>query len=165
MKELSASESSYHKSRAGTAYSVAHRLLSLALLEWADADEKHVLISAEGLKALQEWLAPPLPMADIAHSADLIRLRMFFLGSLPKDDRLKFVDDAIAKLQTFLARCEGLLTENERIGDYFGMLATVSSVLETRARIQWLDLVRSLIEKPLPEGAAWTEEISKLMNR
>lgn len=147
MKELSGSASTYHKNRAGTAYSIAHRLLKAGLLQ-ADAEER-VTITESGRAALMEWLTPPIPMADIAHSADLIRLRFFFLEIVPQETRLQFIDDAIAGLETFLAQCEALIPENERIGDYFGVLATASTVLETRARIEWLRLVRGYVEAPL----------------
>lgn len=161
MRELSLSASSFHKSRAGTAYSVANRLLKIGLLERAqardDVPENAVQVSRSGVEALRLWFEPPVPMADVAHSADLIRLRMFFLGVVEAEDRRKFVDSAISGLQEFLVECEKLVHKNEEIGDYFGVLATVSTILETRARIEWLRLVRDYVNGPLP--SRWTETI------
>ncbi|MEQ1823590.1 MAG: hypothetical protein ABL949_13855 [Fimbriimonadaceae bacterium] len=161
MKELSMSESSYHKSRAGTAYSVSKRLLGFGLLEPAEGGENHIQITEAGVAAIQAWLAPPLPMQDIAHSADLIRLRFFFLSVLEPEERIAFIDSALAGLRQFLARCEALLPENEAIGDYFGVLATLSTVLETRARIEWLKIVRKWVENPLGPEEKWSETVLK----
>ncbi len=150
------SASSYHKSRAGTAYSVSRRLLEFGMLVRAEgAVEGIVCISADGVAELQKWMHPPIPRSDIAHSADLVRLRFFFLGVIDKEQRLKFIDDAMSGLQVFLEECEGLMPKNEEIGDYFGVLATLSTVLETRARIEWLRIERRWVENPLAEDAPW----------
>lgn len=158
MKELSLSVSSFHKSRAGTAYSVAHRLIGFGLLRLSGADEGQVEITKEGVAALRDWVAPPVPMADVAHSADLLRLRCFFLGTLTPEERHEFIQESLTSLREFLAQCEDLITENEKIGDYFGALATLSSVLETRARIQWLECIQPLMEAAPPAGE-WRETL------
>lgn len=157
MKELSQSESSYHNSRAGTAYSIAKRLVGFGLLD--SSSEGEISISATGLEALQDWLRPPLPAADIAHSADLVRLRFFFLGALDQESRLEFIDRSIEGLREFLKRCEALLPKNEELGDYYGLLATISTIFETKARIQWLTLVRGLVVDPIEGEGDWTKTI------
>lgn len=161
MKELSLSASSYHKSRAGTAYSVAKRLLETGLLKHQSNHEEERLISITpaGVQALQQWLSDPVPAPDIAHSADLLRLRFFFLGAIDQKQRLAFIDQALDGLREFLHECESLLPENEKIGDYFGVLATLSTVLETRARIQWLTIVREWVLHPLPLEEGWAETV------
>lgn len=164
MKELGTSESTYHKSRAGTAYSVAKRMLEFKLLQSHDAsnqgDERLVKITTDGLSELQAWLTPPIPLPDVAHSADLLRLRFFFLGAVDKEQRLKFIDNSISGLNEFLIRCRGLIKQNEEIGEYFGALATVSAILETQARIEWLNIVRKWVENPIPD-TKWAETILK----
>lgn len=157
MKELSQSESSYHNSRAGTAYSIAKRLVGFGLLD--SSAEGEISISSSGVEALQDWLRPPLPAADIAHSADLVRLRFFFLGALDQESRLEFIDRSIEGLREFLKRCEALLPKNEELGDYFGLLATISTIFETKARIQWLMLVRQLVVDPIEGQENWTNTI------
>lgn len=156
MKELSASASSFHKSRAGTAYSVAKRLLKFGLLE-AIPNGERIQITPAGVAALQGWMSVPVPQRDIAHSADLVRLRFFFLGVVDQPSRLRFIDSSVDGLQQFLQRCEELVPANEAIGDYFGVLATLSTILETQARIEWLLLVRKWVERPMPEGQSWSE--------
>ncbi len=157
MRELSLSESSFHKSRAGTAYSIAKRLIASGLL--ATLPSKQVEITALGMTILQDWLSEPVPLEDVAHSADLIRLRFFFLGAVSLETRLHFIDSSLASLDDFLKRCEALLWENESIGDYFGVLATASTLYETRARMQWLRLVRRWVEAPMEPGASWSKTV------
>jgi DNA-binding PadR family transcriptional regulator len=168
MKEISSSESSYYKSRAGTAYSVANRLIGFELLESVPNpgkdDEKWIQITESGISALQAWVTPPIPLPDIFHSADLVRLRFFFLGVVDKEKRLDFIDDSIKGLKVFLAKCEQLIPKNEALGDYFGVLATVSTILETRARIQWLTLVREWIESPLASDKSLSEIVMEKLD-
>lgn len=159
MKELSQSESTYYKSRAGTAYSVANRLLTFGLLQASGTDEDRLVsISGPGLDAIRKWISP-MPAADAAHSADLIRLRFFFLGALNLSDRLAFIDSAIVELERMLPKCDALLDENERIGDYFGVLATSSVILETNSRIRWLRMVRKWVESPIPTSKGWAKVV------
>jgi len=159
MKELSLSASTFHKSRAGTAYSVANRLLEFGMLEAIEEPAGAIRITGSGEEALREWIEPPVPMADVAHSADMLRLRFFFLGVVDQESRIAFIDSSIEGLHEFLKRCEGLIQENEDIGDYFGALATVSTILETRARIEWLTLVREWVIHPLSDDEGWTKQI------
>lgn len=161
MKELSLSASSFHKSRAGTAYSVSNRLLKAGFLDKCSDETENIVITEKGISALQSWLTPPIDQNDISHSADLLRLRFFFLGVVDRQIRLAFIDQSIKGLELFLARCEGLVTENEEIGDYFGVLATLSTILETKARIQWLIIVREFVLEPIEEGRSWTETVMK----
>jgi len=159
MKELSLSGSTFYKSRAGTAYSVSNRLLTQGLLEHVEGSDNLVRLTPEGLTALQDWVRPPVPMGDIAHSADLIRLRFFFLGVLNVDERVVFIDDALASLRSRLVEAESLISANQKIGEYLGAVATVSLILETRARIQWLEAARDWVIDPLPDGADWSAAI------
>ncbi len=157
MKELSTSASTYHKSRAGTAYLTSKRLLEMRLIEKIENDL--VQLTPAGEKTLRDWTGPDVPMIDVAHSADLLRLRFFFIGILPPEQRLEFVDKSLASLRLFLERGKGLISQNEEIGDYYGALATVCLVLETKARIQWLEIVREWVANPMSENANWSETI------
>ncbi|MBL8060076.1 MAG: PadR family transcriptional regulator [Chthonomonas sp.] len=161
MKELSASESTYHRSRAGTAYQAAKRLEQLGLIERIEGEL--IQITPEGEAALRDWTGPDVPMMDVAHTADLLRLRCFFLASLPPEQRLEFIDKSLAKLEEFMPRCRNLIKENEKIGDYYGALATVCLVLETEARMNWLRTIRPWIAKPIESD--WAEAILAELDR
>lgn len=158
MKELSTSGSSYYKSRAGTAYSVAKRLTEFGLL--APSGE-HIRATDDGIKLIREWMAPPIPNIDVAHSADLIRLRFFFLNVLDEADRIAFIDTSIKQLQALMPCYEELVEKNEEIGEYFGVLATVGVILETRARIEWLRLIKKWLIEPIPKEAGWARTVLK----
>lgn len=160
MKELSASESTFYRSRAGTAYQSIKRLIERGWVERVQGDL--VQTTREGEAVLSQWVGPDVPMMDVAHSADLLRLRCFFLESLPPLQRLEFIDISLQKLEQFLTRCEGLIAENQAIGEYYGALATLCSVKETRARIDWLQQIRPLVENPLPKNEEWAEILLRL---
>ena len=165
MKDLSISASSFHRSRAGTAYSVAKRLLEFGLLQKQPDDA--ILITPAGEAALKQWLTPPGPFADGAHSADLLRLRFFFLEAVDLPTRLAFIDASIEGLRAFLIECDNLIPENEAISEYYGLLATASMIFETKARIKWLELVREFVANPEPpsDGSSWTAAVRKALGR
>lgn len=156
MKELSTAGSTYYKSRAGTAYSVMKRLIGFGLI--AD-DGEHVQITAAGIEALRHWLRPPIPMSDVAHSADLVRLRFYFLDLLASSERDALIEDAEAKLKQFLVKCEELIQLSEGQGDFFGALALVSAVLETRSRLRWLRAVREIMPLNLDQESGWAQKL------
>ncbi len=157
MKELSLSASSFHKGRAGAAYSVSKRLLEFGYL--AKSEDDLVSVTEAGEAQLKGWISSPVPLADIAHSADLIRLRFFFLEVVDLDQRVQFIDGAIDGLKVFLKTCEDLIPKNEEIGDYYGVLATLSTIYETRARIAWLETVRQWVLNPPNDGQGWSETV------
>lgn len=160
MKELSLSVSSYHKSRAGTAYSVAKRLLQSGYLV-SNGTEKSgkVVISELGILALRDWFATPIPFSEVAHTADFIRLRFFFLGVIEREERLAFIDTALESLRMLLVECKQMMGENERIGDDFGVLATASIVIETQGRIRWLKIVRRWVAEPFETLPNWSDRV------
>lgn len=160
MKDLSMSASSFHKSRAGATYSVCTRLLRFGLIQ---STNNLVQITDLGLRALGDWYTTPVPMVDVAHSADLIRLRFFFLGTIPMAKRLEFIDSSIEGLLVYEKTCEALLQGNQEVGDYHGVLASAGVLMETRARIHWLSLVRSLVENPIEDETKWASTVKELL--
>ncbi|MBL8040040.1 MAG: hypothetical protein JNM04_01710, partial [Chthonomonas sp.] len=162
MKELSSAGSTYYRSRAGTTYSVVKRLTTFGFLE---VNDEQISISEEGIAALKRWIRPPIPEPDVAYSADLVRLRFYYLGLLSVRERKEFIDDALSELRRHLVKVEWMVHESERIGDYFGMLALANAVLETRARIEWLEMVAPLALEPIADQKAWAKSVFELLNR
>jgi len=144
MKELAASESTYYRSRAGTAYSVVNRLVKFGLIQLVkfglihQAEDNSISITEPGTATLQKWVGPSIEQADIAHTVDWVRLRFFFLECLAPADRLTLIDRCLEGLAEFEQRCLNLIQVNQELGEYFGALATVNIVMETRARMRWL---------------------------
>lgn len=164
LRELETSASSYHKSRAGTVYSIANRLLEKGILE-REPDGEQVCLSEEGKALLKQWVAPPTPFEDVTYSSDLLRLRFFFLGIIESEDRRAYVVEALDSLKKFLATTEALLDENEKIDEPFGLLATVNIILETRARIQWLETVLEFVDDPSSIARPWSSTVFKRIGR
>lgn len=163
MKDLATSESTYYRSRAGTAYSVVARLVKFGYVH--QAENKSISITESGQTILQNWVGPEIERGDIAHTVDWLRLRFFFLECLTPADRLALIDRCLEGLAEFEQRCLDLIGVNQELGEYFGALATVNIVMETRARIQWLHLIRPFVENPLPPDADWTQALLAAMNK
>ncbi len=157
MKELATSESTYYRSRAGTAYSVVTRLVKFGLIH--QAEDNSISITEQGTATLQTWVGPEVDRADIAHTVDWLRLRFFFLECLTPADRLALIDRCQQGLEELEQRCLDMIQANEELGDYFGALATLNIVMETRTRRRWLRLVRPFVEHPLAPDADWTKQL------
>lgn len=151
MKELSLSESTFHRNRAGAAYAIVQRLQALGYIEKVTGSG-NIQVTSSGEERLKSWLRPPIDMADIAHSADFIRLRFFFLDMLSPDERTQFIETSISSLRQLLSTSHDLVDANLSLGDAMGALATLSFLHETVARIAWLEQVREMVVSPLDES-------------
>ncbi len=164
LRELETSVSSYHKSRSGSVYAIANRLLEKGILI-RESDAERVSLSDDGKALLKQWVAPPTPFEDVTYSSDLLRLRFFFLGILESEDRRAYVLEALDSLKQFLATTEALLDENEKNDEPFGLLATVNIILETRARIQWLETVLEFVDDPSSIDRPWSATVLNKIRR
>jgi DNA-binding PadR family transcriptional regulator len=149
MRELQASTSTYYKSRAGTAYPVVERLVAAGLLQAEEATgakgEKFVGLTQAGEVALIEWITPPIDPEDVAHTVDLLRLRVFYLGAADPELRSKYLDAAFAGLEAQQEELKRAMARYAELGDAFSEFATLGVLYETKARIDWLADVRDRI--------------------
>ncbi|MDR3691113.1 MAG: PadR family transcriptional regulator [Fimbriimonas sp.] len=146
MREMAASPTTFYRNRAATTYRTVHRLESAGLVAPVDGtvgarQDRLIRISEAGALSLESWLTPPLSNVEVAHTIDLVRLRMYFIGALPAQKRTELVDDALLRLKDRLRVVE-TTAERERENDPYAYLATLGAVLETQARIRWLEAVR-----------------------
>lgn len=152
MLKLASSPSSFFRKRASSTYSEVQKLLKRGFVEPAGdgvgtRGDRQIAITAAGLKALREWLSPPVPPLDAAYSNDLIRLRMNFLGALEPADQLAFVEDALRLMRGLALEYERAIEER---GHESHPIAIVGILYETRARIAWLEYVRTVLPIPSP---------------
>jgi hypothetical protein len=124
---------------------VVQRLIGLGLLEPAGEEagsrgEREVGITSSGIAALRKWLTPPIPSVEVAHTIDLLRLRMFFLDILDAATREGFIDDTLAKLKEHVLELE---MQAAKTGSPFSKLGVLGAVYETKARIEWLEHVKT----------------------
>lgn len=71
---------------------------------------------------------------------------MFFLDFLEGDDRNKYLDDLIERLQQYLDDIEIRPEGDGDTGDQFAWLGSLGAVMTTRARLDWL---HSRIYRPI----------------
>jgi DNA-binding PadR family transcriptional regulator len=155
MKELSASSSTYYKARAGTAYPLVERLVTAGMLEYAEASgnrgDRLVTVTAAGLGQLQNWLAGDVGLPEVAHTLDLFRLRVFYLGAISAEERERVFSGALGALEQHLELCHRLAETYRKMGDSFSCLATEGVIAETEARIGWLSKIR-IAATAMPTG-------------
>jgi len=147
MREFQGSTSTYYSGRASTIYPVIRRFLACGLA--ASVEEGKVEITAFGVRRMREWLSPPVPMQDLAHTADMLRLRVFYLALVPSEVRARLIDEALDDLTNYLRTCTRSAERDAELGDPFSALASEGVLYETRARIEWLRAIRDrVIELP-----------------
>jgi DNA-binding PadR family transcriptional regulator len=143
MRELASSASTFYRNRAASTYRVAQRLIGLGLLE-LDGEEigsrgdRQIKATEKGYAELQKWLSPPIPKVEVAHTIDLIRLRVHFIAALDGPGRVAFLDDALNAARQRLAELERVKPSP----DPFEALGSLGTIYETRARIEWLEQVK-----------------------
>jgi len=147
MRELAASPSSFYRNRAATAYRSVQRLVTEGLLEnvgdtIGSRRDRPIRITDKGYSELRSWLTPPLPDIEVAHTVDLVRLRLFFVGAIDRSERGNLVDDAIDLLRRHLVAVEAVVRQEVET-DPIASLASLGSVYETKARIEWLEAIRA----------------------
>ena len=132
LQEFAASKSSYYRSGAGSIYPLLKRLVKAGLLE--AGGDKRLSITPAGVASLKEWFSPE----DASCSFDAIRSRLYFLAALSPGERLEWVEGQLQSLRRLLDSLEAEVDEYKRY-DFFSGLAMQGTVVETEARIKWLE--------------------------
>lgn len=141
------SQSAYWSGSAGAIYPLVRRLEEKGLLAgeaatWNSRRKRLFTITAEGLRALRAWLAPPFPDAAGAATFDPIRTRLAFLEALPPRQRVKFFADAERVIGEQLQHLEELQESERQREDRLGALTALGAAHELRARLAWLAIVK-----------------------
>lgn len=95
-----------------------------------------------GETELRAWLRPPLPPAGDLMNMDPLRLRVRFLGALPRGERLAVVQDAQARLRLLATRLRTEAQSSHVSGDMYGYLVTRGVIRSLRAQVAWLSEVQ-----------------------
>ena len=94
------------------------------------------------MEVLRTWLCAPVPAVEVAYSNDLVRLRTNFIAALAPAEQADFVDDALRTLRELEAEYERTIEER---GEASKPIAVVGILYETRARIAWLEYVKTVL--------------------
>ena len=152
-KPFAASASSYWSGSAGAIYPLVKRLEEKGFVrgesaQWNSRKKRTFTITATGLSALREWLAPPFGSQVGAPAFDPIRTRIAFLGALPPRSRGRFLDDAERVVREQLVELEKVHAREQELGATFDALATRGAMHELQARLRWLVEVRRELQSP-----------------
>ena len=136
-------------SSAGSIYPSIRRLiragLAVASSKKDERGTRHIAITVKGRQHLRRWLVDFPPHLGSA-TPDPIRTRAQFLGSVPADDRRRFIEKARTATMTILRQLEQTAKVSSADAEQASQqIGTVGSIFELRARLEWLDQVLGLL--------------------
>jgi len=149
IREFAESRSAFYRSGAGSIYPLLSRLRRAGFVQAAPGRgrrETLYTLTETGVEKLREWFRIGSGDPDFTCAADPLRSRAYFLAVLAPAERLRFVTDALHGLGTLLSQCENDVAAYRAAGDEFSAMAMAGSVVETRARIRWLQEIRRACE-------------------
>lgn len=152
-KEFITSPSTHFSGSAGSIYPLMERLTEQGLLESKSGKRgkrSHLSygITDKGKAVLEEWLDPPLPEKSAAITFYPIRTRMYFLGLLPPERRIAFVDDALSMLSEEIREVKAFCDEYREQGEQYSELAMESGLYFLQSQVRWLKKVRERLTDP-----------------
>ncbi|AIE87700.1 helix-turn-helix transcriptional regulator [Fimbriimonas ginsengisoli] len=137
--EFSGSSTHAYRSGAGAIYPLLKRLTDAGLVQM---EGRLFSLTETGLTVLRNWVTPPFAEADFSTSVDLLRARMYFLRLLSPVEIADFLTAAEEGLRRLRQEAEATFENYVRSGDRYSQLAMRGALLETDARLQWIDEVR-----------------------
>jgi DNA-binding PadR family transcriptional regulator len=145
MKDFQSSSSTYFSGSAGAIYPLMRRLEEdgLTKVEGTKAGSRTrrvYTITDKGRRALEGWLASPIPDDEVAFLVDLLRTRVLFFERLTKQQRKKFVKDCREQLTSRVANSAKRIASDESL-TAFERVTLQSVLMIDEARLEWLDIV------------------------
>ena len=143
-RQLGISLSSYWSGSTGAIYPLLKRLKEREWIqaeeqEWGTRMRRSFSLTRSGRRRFHEWLSPPVAPWVAAFTYDPIRTRVFFLGHLPLEQQLGFLDDAIAETKKVLR--EHQAEKNAMVAErsVFDSIGRDGAIAELKARLRWLE--------------------------
>lgn len=136
-------------SSSGSIYPSIRRLVAAGLAAAGAPQDRRstrsLSITPEGLARLRAWLVELRPDAGTP-TPDPIRTRAQFITALPEEERARFVQSSVTLTQQALAGLEKIAEANANDpAQALDQLGTIGSILELRARLEWLGLILDLV--------------------
>jgi DNA-binding PadR family transcriptional regulator len=100
-------------------------------------------LTAAGLRVLRAWLGPPLSPAATSVVPDPLRTRIFFIGALTPEERVKFLEEAEKGLAAELAACADYAKQSGADEDAVIRAAFDGVLATTKARLEWIRALRA----------------------
>jgi DNA-binding PadR family transcriptional regulator len=143
-RTVQASLSAQWSGSAGAVYPAVARLEQRGLIRSRDQAtgqrrSQALEITAKGSRVLADWLRPPIDPGSLGIPPDPLRLRLRFLELLSPADRVAFLNEAIAAVETTLDRVKKDVRRTRRAGESpFQIAMATGALYSTRARLRML---------------------------
>lgn len=147
-QELKDSPSSHWQASAGSVYPLLTRLETRQLIvaKAARTDRRgtrQLQITRKGAAALREWIRTGADADPVSSISDPVRSRMFFLQSLGRAARVRYLDAVIERMQDYLAETKTHLARKRAASDRYDYFGSLGATMVTEARLKWLKRVRA----------------------
>jgi DNA-binding PadR family transcriptional regulator len=154
LSEFSHSATSAYRSGAGSVYPMLRRLEDAGLVASVARSERDRLLSLTpvGFEALRSWF-DLTSEGGVSCCLDVLRSRVYFLRALSPQERATFLHEAIVGLERLLDSGRDTVKAYRNAGDRFSEVAMLGAVMETEARLRWLEIVLAHddpLERDLP---------------
>ena len=149
-KVFERSLSSHWRGSTGAIYPLLRRLETRKLIKSTrrsgdGRSARSYQLTAKGKSDLAKRLRPPLPDPSGLVTMDPLRVRIRFMGVLPREDQRAVVHEAREKLKCHIALVSTKAREDKQAGDTYRYLAHRSAIVGMRAQLAWLNEVEALI--------------------
>jgi DNA-binding PadR family transcriptional regulator len=140
-RHMQESPSTQWSASAGAIYPLLRRLERSALVgsraeRTGKRERREYRITPRGLRALREWVGPPLAPEAVTVAHDPLRSRARFLKALTPRERQAWIAAAREALDEVERRVRAW--SRERAGDEAAGIMTLSGELDVRSRREWL---------------------------
>ena len=150
--ELREAPSSLWRASAGSVYPLLARLETEGLVATTTDENdgrgrKLLKVTTAGRKSLSEWVIAGADPERISSVTDPIRSRTFFLDVLSEAKRRDYLSDLVTLMESYLAETKDRLNRAEESGDTCDYLGSLGAMKVTKARLDWLRVVRRRMSK------------------
>lgn len=150
-QELKDSPSSHWQASAGSVYPLLTRLETrqLIMAKAAGNDRRgtrQLQVTREGAAALRKWIRTGADADAVSSISDPVRSRMFFLKSLGRAERVRYLEAAIERMQDYLEETRTHLARKRAAGDRYDYFGSLGATMVTEARLKWLKRVRAELD-------------------
>ena len=149
-RQFQLSPSSFFSGSAGAVYPAMRRLEERSLVTSTTKLEgrrksQEFRLTDQGRQVLKAWLTPPLPAEDLAFTLDPVRTRVYYLDALSASEQRRFVNECLTQAKRRVTVIKAESDDRQHSGDRFSYLGGLGVLYEAKARVRWLEHLRSAL--------------------
>ena len=140
--ELCGAPSAHWRASAGSVYPLLARLDKQGLMTAADTDDgrgrRLLKVTADGRKALRNWIMAGADIDVISSVSDPVRSRVFFLSTLTRRQQLKYLEKLIELMESHMSDTREHLAQHPASDNLFAYFGSLGAMKVTETRLGWV---------------------------